>query len=120
MLDYQKVFREETINMACYHINMSPQSSLDGEVEDEVCTCNPIDLDSLSISRCPSYMHISSENQSKLDPKSKKRVFSGYVKREKGFKFWDLIKKKMAINKDVILGEQLMLKQTIATNVSAS
>lgn len=64
-----KVFLAATLNMACYLVNKSPWASLDGNIAEEVRTGNPIDLSNLRIFRCLSYMHISSENGSKLDPK---------------------------------------------------
>ncbi|CAI8588390.1 unnamed protein product [Vicia faba] len=57
-----------TLNMACHLVNRSPQTSLDRKVTEEVWTCNPIDLNNLMIFGCPSFMHIFSEDRSKLDP----------------------------------------------------
>lgn len=61
--------------MVCYLINMSPRASLDGKVIHGVWTGNPIDLDNLRVFRCLTYVHISKEDQIKLDPKLKKYVF---------------------------------------------
>lgn len=57
--------------MACYLVKKSPRASLNGKVAEEVWTCNPVDISNLRIFGCPTYVHISSEDQSKLDPKSK-------------------------------------------------
>lgn len=57
--------------MVCYIVNMSPQASLDDKVAEEVWTGNPIDLSNLRIFEYPIYVHIFSEDWSKLDPKSK-------------------------------------------------
>lgn len=64
-------------------------------------------------------MHISCEDQSKLDPKLKKCVFVGYTKGMKGFKLWDMVKKNMVISIYVVFYDHLMLKQSIATDMSA-
>ena len=64
---------------------------------------------------CPAYVHISSEDRSKHDPKWKKCVFISYAKGVKGFKLWDSTKKKMIISRDVIFYEQLTLKHSIGT-----
>lgn len=106
--------------MAWYLISRSPWASLEGEVEDEVCTCNPIDFDNLRLFICENYMHVSSEDWFKLDPDSEKCVFVGYAKSVNWFELWHPIKNKMVINIDVILDEQLMLKQSVARNVSTS
>lgn len=58
-------------------------------------------------------MHISSEDQLKFIPTSKKCVFVSYAKCVKWFKLRDPIKKKVII-KVVIFYEQVMLKQSIA------
>ena len=55
-------------------------------------------------------MCISSDVRSKLDPKSKKYIFLGYVKGVKGYKFWDPVAKKIVISRDVLFDEQSMLQ----------
>lgn len=42
-----KGFWTEAVNMDDYLINMSPKASLVGKVEENVWTCNPIDLENL-------------------------------------------------------------------------
>jgi hypothetical protein len=115
-----KGFWAEAINMACYLINRSPRASLEGKVAEEVWTGKPIDLDNLRIFGCPAFVHISSEDRSKLDPKSKKCVFVGYSKGVKGFKLWDPVSKKMILSRDVVFDEQSMLKQSLEIEVSES
>ena len=58
----------------------------------------------------PAYVHISSEDKSKLDPKSKKCIFLSYEKGVKGYKFWDPVAQNVMINKDVVFDEKLMTK----------
>lgn len=65
-------------------------------------------------------MHISNEDQSKFNPKSKKCVFIGYTKGVSGFKFRDLVLKKMVINKTIVNDDQFMLNQSFAPYVSTS
>ena len=60
---------------------------------------------------CPTYVHISSDERSKLDPKSKKCIFIGYVKGVKGYKFWDPVAKKMVISRDTVFDDQFILQQ---------
>lgn len=96
-------------NMMCYLVYRSPPVSLEKKVAKEVWTGNPIDLNNLRIFGCPAYLHISNENISKLDPKSKQCVFIGYNKGVKGYMLWESIKKNVVINKDVVFYEQSML-----------
>lgn len=66
-----KDFWATRLDMACYIVNKSPLTSLEGKFAEEVWTSNPIDLCNLRIFGCPTYVHISSKEWSKLDPKSK-------------------------------------------------
>jgi len=53
---------------------------LEWKVAEKVWISKPIDLDNLRVSGYPPFVHVSSENQFKLDPKSKKYVSVGYIK----------------------------------------
>ena len=97
--------------MACYLINRSPRASLGGRVAEEVWISNAIDFDHLRIFGCPAYVHVPGDERSKLDPKSKKCIFLGYKKGVKGYKFWDLIARKVVTSRDAVFDEQFMLQQ---------
>lgn len=88
-----KYFWAETVNIVCYLINGSLRASIERKVAEEVWIGNPIDLEILRIFWCLAYVHISSEERSKLDPKAKKCDFVGYAKCVKGFKLWDPTKR---------------------------
>lgn len=66
------------LNMTFYLVNKSPRALLDAKVAKEVWIGNPISLSNLRIYGCQTYVHISSENQSKLDLKSKPFIFISY------------------------------------------
>lgn len=55
-------FSAGAVNMQCYLINMSPQTSVKRNVVEEIWKSNHIDLNYLNIFGCPTYMHITSEN----------------------------------------------------------
>jgi hypothetical protein len=86
-----KIFWAEVVDMACYIINRSPKVALNGKVAAEVWTGQEVDYSFMRIFRCPTYVHISGEDRSKLDPKSKKCIFLGFKKGVKGYKLWDLV-----------------------------
>ena len=56
--------------MACFLINRSPRVALNGKVADEVWTRNAVDYSNLRVFGCSTYVHVSSEQRSKLDAKS--------------------------------------------------
>ena len=114
-----KSFWAEVVSIACYLINRSPRALLGGKVTEEVWTGKLIDLGNLKIFGCPAYVHISSDERSKLDPKSKKYIFIGYVKGVKGYKFWDPVAKKIVINRDAVFDEQFILQQKDKSHVLA-
>jgi hypothetical protein len=105
-----KIFWAEAMNMACYIINRSPRVSLDGKIAEEVWTGQEVDYSFMRISGCPAYFHISGEDRSKLDPKSKKCIFLSFKKGVKGYKLWDLVVQKVVISRDVVFDEKSMTK----------
>ncbi|KAL0387501.1 UNVERIFIED_CONTAM: Retrovirus-related Pol polyprotein from transposon TNT 1-94 [Sesamum radiatum] len=106
-----KSFWAEAVSMACYLINRSPRTSLGGKVAEEVWTGNQINFDHLRIFGCSAYVHVPSDERSKLDPKSKQCIFLGYKKGVKSYKFWDPVARKMVISRDTEFDEQSMLQQ---------
>ncbi|KAL0423292.1 UNVERIFIED_CONTAM: hypothetical protein Sradi_0864000 [Sesamum radiatum] len=97
--------------MACYLINRSPRASLGGKVTEEVWTCNQVNFDHLRIFGCSAYVHVPSDERSKLDPKSRQCIFLSYKKGVKGYKFWDPAARKMVISRDAAFDERSMLQQ---------
>jgi hypothetical protein len=104
------IFRADTVSMTCYLINRSSRAVLDGKVVEEVWTGNEVDYSSLRVFGCLAYVHIPSEEQSKLDPKSRQCVFLGYGKGLTGYKFRDLMTNKVVISRDVVFDKNSMLK----------
>ena len=105
-----KIFWAEAVFMACYIINRSPRVALDGKVAEEVWTRQEVDYSFLRIFGCPKYVHISGEDRSKLNPKSKKYIFLGFKKGVKGYKLWDPVAQKVVISRDAVFDEKSMTK----------
>jgi len=61
--------------MACYLINRSPRASLGRKVAEEVWTGNAVDFSHLQIFGCPAYMHVPSDERSKLDANPRSASF---------------------------------------------
>uniref|UniRef100_A0A2N9IUP8 CCHC-type domain-containing protein n=1 Tax=Fagus sylvatica TaxID=28930 RepID=A0A2N9IUP8_FAGSY len=105
-----KIFWTKAVDVACYIINRSPRVALDGKVAEEVWTGQEVDYSFMRIFGCPTYVHISGEDRSKLDPKSKKCIFLGFKKGVKGYKLWDPVAQKVVISRDVVFDEKSMTK----------
>lgn len=82
-----KGFWIEAVNMMWYLLNRSPRASFDEKVTKEVWKGNSVGFNNFIIFECPTFVHISSNEISKLDPKSKRCVFVSYSKGVKEFKF---------------------------------
>jgi transposase InsO family protein len=107
-----KIFWADAVSMACYFINRSLRAALDGNVAEEMWTDNEVDYSSLRVFGCPAYVHIPSEEWSKLDPKSRQCVFLIYGKGVKDYKFWDPTANKAVISRDMVFDENSMLNST--------
>ena len=51
---------------------------------------------------CVCYAHIPDEKRSKLDEKGERCIFMGYADSTKGYRLYNLEKKKLIINRDVV------------------
>ena len=107
-----KILWADAMSMTCYLINMSLWAALDGKVTEEVWTGNEVNYFGLRVFGCSAYVHIPSEERSKLDPKSRQYIFLEYGKRVKGYKFWNPTANKVVISSDVVFEENSMLKST--------
>ena len=96
--------------MTCYIINQLPRFSLNGKVANEIWIGKEVDYSSIMIFKHPAYMHISSEERSKLDSKSKKCIFLEFKKGVNGYKLWDLVAKKVVISRNAVFDEKSMIK----------
>ena len=90
-------------------INRSPRAALDGKVAGEVWIGSLVDYFGLRVFGCPTYVHVSNEERSKLDAKSRQCIFLGYQKRVKDFKLCDPKANKVVISRDVVFDEKPML-----------
>ena len=66
-----KNFWAEVVSMTCFLINRSPRVVVDGKVAEEVWTSNAVYYSNLRVFGCPTYVHVSSKERSKLDAKSR-------------------------------------------------
>ena len=100
-----KVFWAEALSTAVYLKNRSPTACLVGTTPFEALTGRKPDVGHLKIFGCIAYSHIPRDERQKLDTKSIKCVFLGYDTDTKGFRLYDICKKKVFISRDVVFNE---------------
>ena len=79
---------------------------IDKKTLEEVWSSTPPNYSDLRIFGCPTYAHV---DNGKLDPKSKKCVFLGYMSGVKGYKLWCPELSQIIISRNVIFDETPML-----------
>ena len=82
-------FWAEEVETACYLVNRSPSSVLEGKTPHEVWTGKKPSLSHLRVFGCDAYVHVPKEKRTKLDNKSEKCIFIGYKDGLKGYKLWN-------------------------------
>jgi hypothetical protein len=85
---------------------------LDGGILEEVWIGKRVNYFHLKIFRCEAFVHIPKDNRTKLDNKSMKCIFLGYVDDDFGYRLWDTIKNKVIRSRDVIFNELEMFKKS--------
>jgi hypothetical protein len=98
-------FWVEVVGTACYLVNRSPSSVLNGKTPQEVWTGKEPSLTHLKVFGCDAYVHVPKENRSKLDKKAEKCIFIAYKDGLKGYKLWNLETKKVVYSRDVVFRE---------------
>ena len=59
----------------------------------------------MKVFSCRAFVHISRDERTKLDRKSKECIFLGYAREEFGYRLWDPVDKKIIRSRDVIFFE---------------
>lgn len=114
-----KKFWAEAASTACYLVNRSPHSSLDGKIPEEVWSGNQVEYSNLKIFGCLAYVHVT---DGKLDPRAKKCIFIGYPSGVKGYRLWcpDPNSKRIIISRDVTFNENAFLSSGRESVVSST
>ena len=98
-------FWVEAAKTACYVINWSPSIPIGLKTLMEMWTGKPSDYSHLHAFGCPVHVMYNAQEREKLDPKSRRCIFLGYVGRVKGYRLWDPTAHKIVIIKEVIFIE---------------
>ena len=99
-------FWAEACSTAVYLHNRSPTTALKDETPFERLFGRRPDISHLRAFGCVSYVHVPDGQRRKLDAKACKSIFVGYPPGVKGYKLYDLEKKKFVVSRDVQFFEQ--------------
>ena len=115
-------FWAEALSTAVYLRNRCPTSALTGKTPLEALTSVKPNVSNLRTFGCICYSHISKDERQKLDAKSVKCILLGYGIHVKGYRLFDLEKRKVFYSRDVIFNESEKIdtqsqKESVVDNV---
>ena len=86
-------------------INQSSSTAIGLKTPMEMWNGKPMNYSSFHAFKCSVYVMYNSQKRTKLDSKSKKCTFLGYVDKVKGYCLWDPTVRKVVVSRDVIFVE---------------
>ncbi|KAH9680516.1 hypothetical protein KPL71_026569 [Citrus sinensis] len=104
-------FWAEAAKIACYIVNRSPSTAIELKTTMEMRTGKPTDYSYLHAFGCPVYVMYNAQERTKLDAKSRRCIFLGYVDGVKGYRLWDPTAHKIVISRDVIFIEDQLQRR---------
>ena len=96
-----------------YLINKGPSSSLDGGIPEEAWIGKKVNYSFLRTFDCEAFVHIDKDNKTKLEAKSKKCTFIGYIINDFGYRLYDYENHKIIRSRDVVFNEKVMYKDQL-------
>ena len=84
--DMSEIFWVEAVNHASYMVNRSPSIAVDLQISEEIWRGESVNYSTLQIFNFPVYSLVDSQKRNKLEFKSKKCIFIGFIKRVKDFR----------------------------------
>ncbi|KAK3888840.1 hypothetical protein Pcinc_007106 [Petrolisthes cinctipes] len=98
-------FWAEALSTACYLKNRSPARALKGKTPCQALMGKKPTVHHLRVFGCVCYAHVPKDERRQLDPKSVKCIFLGYGSEVKGYRLFDLDKKRILNSRDAIFDE---------------
>ena len=95
-------FWAETLTTAVYLRNRSPTKAVAGMTPFEAWNGYKPDVAHLRVFGCTVYAHIEKDERSKLDPKAKKCILLGYGVQTKGYRLYDIERKRVFYSRNVL------------------
>ena len=101
-----KAFWADAVNTAIYLINRCPSVPLKYKLTEEIWSGKNVKLAHLKVFGCVSYVHVKSNDCSKLDAKARKCFFIGYGDEQFGYRFWDEQNRKIIRSRNVVFEDR--------------
>ena len=95
------LFWAEAIACSIYLLNRSPTTSVKMKVPQEAWSGTKLNVSHLRTFGCIAFAHTPSELRKKLDDQSEKYICVGYSETSRAYRPYNLISKKLILNKDV-------------------
>jgi hypothetical protein len=96
---------DEAISHAVYIRNRSPTRALNGKTPYEAWTGKKPDVSHFREFGCDVWVLDEDKNRSKLEPKSRKMVFVGFMEGSKAVRYWDKGKRSIKVSRNVSFNE---------------
>ena len=99
-------FWGEAIHTAVYLMNRHPTVAVKGKTPFEAWSGRKPSVNHLKVFGSICFAHVPKELRQKLDESSERCVFVGYASHTKGYRLYNLKKKKVIICRDVLFNEK--------------
>ena len=96
-----------------YLINRRPSSSLDGSILEDASTSKKVNYSFLRTFACESFFHIVKQNRTKIEEKSMKCTFIGYIVNDFDYQLYDYENHKIIRSGDVVFIDNIMYKDRL-------
>ena len=98
-------FWAEAVSTAVYLRNRSPTKAVSGKTPYEAWMAKRPSVSHLRVFGCKAYAHVPKDERGKLDHKAKPCVLVGYGAETKGYRLYDINKRKVLFSRDVSFNE---------------
>jgi len=113
-------FWGEALYTAAQVINLSLVVVLQVDIPDRVWYGKDVSYSHLCVFDCKAFVHVSKDERSKLDAKTRECIFICYGHDEFGYRFYDSVEKKLVRSRDVIFVEDQTIEDIGKTKKSES
>ena len=115
---FPKQFWEDAVNTTVYLINEELSVYVNCGIPEEAWTGKEVNLNHVRTFDCISYVHVELNRRSKLDSKSKRCIFIGYITSKYDYQFEDLENRKILRHNDVVFNEKMYTDLLVKRNTS--